>query len=111
MTHDGLEPGAHAGSLLEEVPEAQGFLACVLHQVLSLLPIVGELIGIATEKWEQSDQLGFKGCPWPPISNFDQRSRGTLALNSRLLPSVIKNQVGHEDPSFLLRARNLNRTK
>lgn len=61
MTHDGLDPGAHAGSLLEEVAEAQGFLASVLHQVHSLLPIAGQLVGVTTEKGEQGNQVAFKG--------------------------------------------------
>ena len=55
MAHDGQNPGAHTGPLSEEAQEAQSFLAGVLHQVHRLLPIVSELVGLATESGELGD--------------------------------------------------------
>jgi hypothetical protein len=72
MAHDGQNPGAHIGPLSEEAPEAQGFLAGILNQVHRLLPIVSELVGVATERGELGDKIGFKGYASRRIVTFNR---------------------------------------
>ena len=61
MTHDGQNPSAQTGPLAEEVARAQSSLAGILHQIHGLLPIASELMGVATENRELSQQIGIKG--------------------------------------------------
>jgi hypothetical protein len=64
VTHDGQNPGAQAGPLLEEVAKAQSSLAGVLHQIHGLLPIASELMGVATENRELSYQISIEASFW-----------------------------------------------
>ena len=60
MTHDGQNPSTQICPLAEEVAKAQSSLAGVLHQIHGLLPIASQLVRVATENRELSDQSGIK---------------------------------------------------